>query len=39
MPIGLQLVGNEMQEALLLQIADAHQKATGFQLQRPGHRA
>jgi aspartyl-tRNA(Asn)/glutamyl-tRNA(Gln) amidotransferase subunit A len=39
MPIGLQLVGNEMQEALLLQIADAHQKATGFHLQRPRHRA
>jgi aspartyl-tRNA(Asn)/glutamyl-tRNA(Gln) amidotransferase subunit A len=35
LPIGMQLVGNAMQEAVLLQIADAHQKATGFYLKRP----
>ena len=35
LPVGLQLVGNAMQEALLVQIADAHQKASGFYLKRP----
>jgi aspartyl-tRNA(Asn)/glutamyl-tRNA(Gln) amidotransferase subunit A len=39
LPIGMQLVGNAMQEALLLQIAHAHQKATGFHLKRPAIRA
>lgn len=35
LPIGLQLVGNHLQEATLLQIAHAHQQATGFHLKRP----
>lgn len=35
LPIGMQLVGNASQEALLLQIADAYQKLTGFDRQRP----
>jgi aspartyl-tRNA(Asn)/glutamyl-tRNA(Gln) amidotransferase subunit A len=30
LPIGMQLVGNASQEALLLQVADAYQKLTGF---------
>lgn len=35
LPIGVQLVGNAMQESVLLQLAHTHQKATGFYLKRP----
>ncbi len=35
LPVGMQLIGNSRQEARLLQIAHAHQKATGFYLKRP----
>jgi aspartyl-tRNA(Asn)/glutamyl-tRNA(Gln) amidotransferase subunit A len=35
LPIGMQVIGNAMQEGLILQIADAHQKATGFYLKHP----
>lgn len=35
LPIGLQIVGNERREALLLQIAAAYEKATKFYKRRP----
>lgn len=35
LPVGMQLIGNSSQEARLLQIAHAYQKATGFYLKRP----
>jgi aspartyl-tRNA(Asn)/glutamyl-tRNA(Gln) amidotransferase subunit A len=35
LPIGMQLVGPALRESLLLQIANAHQKATGFYLKHP----
>ena len=35
MPIGLQIVGNELQESLLLRIAYAYEDATKFYRQRP----
>jgi aspartyl-tRNA(Asn)/glutamyl-tRNA(Gln) amidotransferase subunit A len=35
LPIGMQLVGPALQESLLLQVANAHQKATGFYLKHP----
>jgi aspartyl-tRNA(Asn)/glutamyl-tRNA(Gln) amidotransferase subunit A len=35
LPVGMQLIGNSRQEARLLQIGHAHQKATGFYLKRP----
>jgi aspartyl-tRNA(Asn)/glutamyl-tRNA(Gln) amidotransferase subunit A len=35
MPIGLQIVGNELQESLLLRIAHAYEDATRFYRQRP----
>ena len=35
MPIGLQIVGNDLQEALLLRIAAALQNATQFHTRKP----
>jgi len=35
LPIGLQIVGNELQESLLLGIASAYEKATNFYKQHP----
>ena len=35
MPVGLQLIGNYMQEARLLNIAHRFQQATDFHLARP----
>lgn len=35
LPIGMQLIGPALHESLLLQIANAHQKATGFYLKHP----
>jgi aspartyl-tRNA(Asn)/glutamyl-tRNA(Gln) amidotransferase subunit A len=35
MPIGLQIVGNDFQEALLLRIAAALQNATLFHTRKP----
>jgi aspartyl-tRNA(Asn)/glutamyl-tRNA(Gln) amidotransferase subunit A len=35
LPIGLQIVGNELQESLLLQIAAAYEDATKFYKRRP----
>ncbi|MBI5968824.1 MAG: amidase [Deltaproteobacteria bacterium] len=35
LPIGLQIVGNELQEGLLLRIAAAYEKATEFYKRRP----
>ena len=35
MPIGMQVVGDDMQEALLLRVAAAYENATAFHLQHP----
>ena len=35
MPIGMQIVGDEMRESLLLRIAAAYEGATEFQRRRP----
>ncbi len=35
MPVGLQIVGNELQESLLLRIASSYEDATKFYKQRP----
>jgi aspartyl-tRNA(Asn)/glutamyl-tRNA(Gln) amidotransferase subunit A len=35
LPVGMQLVGPALQESRLLQVAHAHQKATGFYLKHP----
>lgn len=35
MPIGMQIVGDEMQETLLLRVAAAYENATIFHMQRP----
>jgi aspartyl-tRNA(Asn)/glutamyl-tRNA(Gln) amidotransferase subunit A len=35
MPVGLQIVANDLQEALLLRIAAAYEAATDHHLRRP----
>jgi aspartyl-tRNA(Asn)/glutamyl-tRNA(Gln) amidotransferase subunit A len=35
MPVGLQIVANDLQEALLLRIAAAFERATEYHLRRP----
>jgi len=39
MPVGLQIVANDLQEALLLRIAAAFERATDYHLRRPSLRA
>jgi aspartyl-tRNA(Asn)/glutamyl-tRNA(Gln) amidotransferase subunit A len=36
MPVGLQLIGNYLQEAKLLNVAHQLQQATDFHLRKPG---
>ena len=36
MPVGLQLIGNHLQEARLLSAAHAYQQATDWHIRRPG---
>jgi aspartyl-tRNA(Asn)/glutamyl-tRNA(Gln) amidotransferase subunit A len=36
MPVGMQLIGNYLQEAKLLNVAHQYQMATDFHLKTPG---